>query len=47
MTQPGDTLTCRGALGKRTDNQQFVEVWIDNQRGERLTTGDADVIAPE
>jgi acyl dehydratase len=47
MTQPGDTLTCRGALGTRTDNQQAIEVWIDNQRGERLTTGDADVIAPE
>lgn len=47
MTQPGDTLTCRGALGTRTDDQQVVEVWIDNQRGERLTTGDADVIVPE
>jgi acyl dehydratase len=47
MTQPGDTLTCRGALGTRTDDQQAVTVWIDNQRGERLTTGDADVIAPE
>jgi acyl dehydratase len=47
MTQPGDALTCRGALGTRTDNQQAVEVWIDNQRGERLTTGDADVIVPE
>ena len=47
MTQPGDTLTCRGALGTRTDNQQAVEVWIDTQRGERLTTGDADVIVPE
>jgi acyl dehydratase len=47
MTQPGDTLTCRGALGARTDDQQAVEVWIDNQRGERLTTGDADVILPE
>jgi acyl dehydratase len=47
MTQPGDTLTCRGALGARTDDQQAVEVWIDNQRGERLTTGDADVIVPE
>jgi acyl dehydratase len=47
MTQPGDTLTCRGALGTRTDNQQAVEIWIDNQRGERLTTGDADVIVPE
>jgi acyl dehydratase len=47
MTQPGDTLTCRGALGTRTDDQQPVVVWIDNQRGERLTTGDADVITPE
>jgi acyl dehydratase len=46
MTQPGDTLTCRGALGARDGGRQIVEVWIDNLRGERLTTGDADVVLP-
>jgi acyl dehydratase len=46
MVRPEDTLTCRGALGAKTGDQQFVEVWIDNQRGERLTTGDADVVLP-
>jgi len=44
MVVPGDTLTCSGALGARTDGQQRVELWINNQRGERVTTGDADVV---
>ena len=44
MAYPGDTLRCHGALGARTDDRQRVELWIENQRGERLTTGDADVV---
>lgn len=44
MVRPGDTLTCRGALAKREGDRQTVDVWIDNQRGERVITGDADVV---
>jgi len=44
MVRPGDTLTCAGALGPASDGQQRVELWINNQRGERVTTGDADVV---
>lgn len=44
MVRPGDTLTCRGVLGERGEHGQRVEVWIDNQHGERVITGDADVI---
>ena len=44
MVRPGDTLTCSGALGATDQGQQRVEVWINNQRGERVTTGDADVV---
>lgn len=43
MVRPGDTLTCAGALGPSADGRQRVEVWINNQRGERVTTGDADI----
>lgn len=44
MVRPGDTLTCGGALSVSDHSQQTVDLWINNQRGERVTTGDADVI---
>jgi len=44
MVRPGDTLTCRGVLGAESGDRRRVEVWMDNQRGERVTTGDADVV---
>ena len=44
MVRPGDRLTCGGALAPEADGQQRVELWINNQRGERVTTGDADVV---
>lgn len=43
MVRPSDTLTCSGALGPVTDGVQQLELWINNQRGERVITGDADV----
>jgi acyl dehydratase len=43
MVRPGDTLTCRGVLGTRENDRQRVELWIDNERGERVISGDADV----
>jgi acyl dehydratase len=46
MVRPGDMLTCRGALGERTGDRQRLSVWIDNQHGERVVTGDADVALP-
>ncbi|HLY30285.1 MAG TPA: MaoC family dehydratase N-terminal domain-containing protein [Ktedonobacterales bacterium] len=42
MARPGDTLSCQGVLGERKDGRQRLDLWIDNQQGERLTTGDAD-----
>lgn len=44
MVRPGDTLTCRGALAQREGDRQAVDLWIDNQRGERVITGDADAV---
>jgi acyl dehydratase len=43
MVRPGDTITCSGALGPVTDGVQRLDLWINNQRGERVITGDADV----
>lgn len=43
MVRPGDTVTCQGALGEREGARQRLAVWMDNQRGERVVTGDADV----
>ncbi len=43
MVRPGDTLTCRGVLGPRNERHQRLDVWIENQTGERVITGDADV----
>ena len=44
MVRPGDTLTCHGVLGPRENERQRLDVWIDNQTGERILTGDADVM---
>lgn len=46
MVRPGDTLSVRGTLGEREGERQRINVWIDNQRGERVVTGDADVTLP-
>ena len=43
MVSPGDTVTCDGVLGPVTDNVQRLDLWINNQRGERVITGEADV----
>ncbi|HEX9068320.1 MAG TPA: MaoC family dehydratase N-terminal domain-containing protein [Ktedonobacterales bacterium] len=44
MVRPGDTVSCQGALGERAGARQPLAVWVDNQRGERVITGDADVM---
>jgi acyl dehydratase len=46
MVRPGDTLTCRGVLrASEPDKPRQADVWIENQRGERVLTGDADIVA--
>jgi acyl dehydratase len=50
MVRPGDVLTCRGRVEQvRTEGERVqadCEVWIDNQRGERVLTGRAFVDLP-
>ena len=46
MVRPGDMLTCRGVLRTAAqDKPRQADVWIENQRGERVLTGDADIVA--
>jgi acyl dehydratase len=45
MVMPGDTLTCHGALVKGApEGRQLIEVWAQNQRDERVTTGEAEAV---
>ena len=48
MVRPGDTLTCRGRVKERTTGDAVVqlqlEVWAENQRAERVTIGEAEVL---
>src|SRR5215208_7885092 len=48
MVRLGDALTCRGAISgvaPRGDGRVLasLEIWAENQRGERVTVGDAEV----
>jgi acyl dehydratase len=47
MVRPEDTLTCRGALApEATGKRQSLHVWAENQHGERVTSGEAEVALP-
>ena len=44
MVRPEDTLTCHGILVAGSEaGRQSLQVWAENQRGERVTSGDAEV----
>ena len=45
MVRPGDTLSCHGVLVKgAAEGRQLLEVWAQNQRNERVTTGEAEAV---
>lgn len=50
MVRLGDTLTCHGIVKGRTDDtgqaSVAVECWAQNQKGEKVTSGDAVVAVP-
>jgi acyl dehydratase len=51
MVRPGDVLTCRGTVmdrNRQTDGRESVtiECWAENQRGEKVTSGEAVVFLP-
>lgn len=45
MVRPGDTLICKGVLrAVEAGKPQLADLWVENQRGERALTGDADIV---
>ncbi|WP_052887503.1 MaoC/PaaZ C-terminal domain-containing protein [Thermogemmatispora carboxidivorans] len=51
MVRPGDVLTCRGrvtARSREADGRELItiECWAENQRGERVTGGEALISLP-
>src|SRR5207248_10488456 len=48
IVRPGDVLTCRGRVkpvaSKSADHEVLIQMWAENQRGEQVTVGDAEVI---
>jgi acyl dehydratase len=48
MVKPGDTLTCNGKItNKKVDGGKksiFLELWADNQKNEKIITGEAEVV---
>lgn len=43
LVRPSDTLTVHGTALEETGGRRRVDVWIENQSGERVITGDAEV----
>lgn len=50
MVRLGDTLTCQGKIAARTHDKSeeaiTIECWVQNQRGEQVTAGEAVVYVP-
>ena len=51
MVRLGDSLTCQGVVKARKTNDDFgqavaIECWAQNQKGDKVTTGEAVVIIP-
>jgi acyl dehydratase len=48
MVRPGDVLTCKGRVKSLAteagEHRLALEVWAENQRGEQVTVGDAEVV---
>ncbi len=43
MVRPGERLTCRGLVREVSENRATLEVWAENEQGEKVTTGEAEV----
>ena len=51
MVRLGDTLTCYGVVKNRASSDGrttiTIECWAQNQRGEKVTAGEAEVVVPQ
>jgi acyl dehydratase len=43
MVRPDDVLTCKGTVREVDGNRAVIDVWAENQEGEQVTTGEAEV----
>jgi acyl dehydratase len=43
MVRPGDELTCRAVVREVAGGRALLDVWAENQRGEKVTAGEAEV----
>lgn len=43
MVRPGDRLTCRGTVREVAAGRATLDVWAENEDGEKVTTGEAEV----
>jgi acyl dehydratase len=43
MVRPDDVLTCKGTVREVDGNRAIIDVWAENQDGEQVTTGEAEV----
>jgi acyl dehydratase len=43
MVRPGDVLTCKGTVREVEGGRATLDVWAENQEGEKVTTGEAEV----
>jgi acyl dehydratase len=43
MVRPDDVLTCKGTVRDVDGGRATLEVWAENQAGEKVTTGEAEV----
>jgi acyl dehydratase len=46
MVRPGDVLTCKGTVREVADGRMIIDVWAENEDGEQVTTGEAEVEIP-
>ena len=43
MVRPGDELTCKGVVREVDGGRAVIDIWAENQDGEKVTTGEAEV----
>jgi acyl dehydratase len=47
IVKPGDTVTCKGKIKDKTEGSKktvSLELWAENQKGEQVITGEAEVL---
>ncbi len=43
MVRPGDVLTCQGTVREVENGRATLDIWAENEAGDKVTTGEAEV----